>query len=94
MRKLNLSGDGAKQVVGHNSLATRSVQKFADTDRGQVLREAWRELQGRVVHEESRLGEWKFDPPKMPGRNVLRDSLLQFQVTQMGMKVIPTQSDP
>jgi TonB family protein len=38
--------------------------------------------------------QWKFDPPKMQGRNVLSDWLLQFQFTQKGTKVIPTQSDP
>ncbi len=38
--------------------------------------------------------QWKFDPPKMEGRNVLSDWLLQFQFTAQGTKVIPTQSDP
>jgi TonB family protein len=38
--------------------------------------------------------QWKFDPPKMQGRNVLSDWLLQFQFTRTGTKVIPTQSDP
>jgi len=33
-------------------------------------------------------------PAKMEGRKLLRDWLLQRQVTQMGMKVIPTESDP
>ena len=84
-----------KQVSGtiaRPAIRYRSSQ--IQTDRGQALRQARKELQGRVVHEESRLGDHEFDPRKMPGRNVLRDSLLQFQVTQMGMKVIPTQSDP
>ena len=38
--------------------------------------------------------QWKFDPPKMAGRNVLSDWLLQFQFTGQGTKVIPVQSDP
>jgi TonB family protein len=38
--------------------------------------------------------EWKFDPPKMEGRNVLSDWLLQFQFTGTGTKVVPMQSDP
>jgi TonB family protein len=38
--------------------------------------------------------QWKFDPPKMAGRNVLSDWLLHFQFTGEGTKVIPVQSDP
>ena len=38
--------------------------------------------------------QWKFEPPKMQGRNVLSDWLLQFQFTPQGTKVTPTQSDP
>lgn len=38
--------------------------------------------------------QWKFDPPKMEGRNVLSDWLLHFQFTGQGTKVIPVQSDP
>jgi eukaryotic-like serine/threonine-protein kinase len=38
--------------------------------------------------------QWKFDPPKMQGRNVLSDWLLHFQFTQKGTKVIPVQSAP
>lgn len=38
--------------------------------------------------------QWKFDPPKMEGRNVLSDWLLQFQFTGKGTKVVPVQSDP
>ncbi len=38
--------------------------------------------------------QWKFDPPKMEGRNVLSDWLLHFQFTGKGTKVVPEQSDP
>lgn len=38
--------------------------------------------------------QWKFDPPKVEGRNVLSDWLLHFQFTGQGTKVIPVQSDP
>jgi TonB family protein len=38
--------------------------------------------------------QWKFDPPKMQGQNVLSDWLLRFQFTEQGTKVIPVQSDP
>jgi eukaryotic-like serine/threonine-protein kinase len=38
--------------------------------------------------------QWKFEPPKMQGRNVLSDWLLHFQFTEKGTKVIPVQSDP
>jgi TonB family protein len=38
--------------------------------------------------------QWKFEPPKMEGRNVLSDWLLHFQFTGKGTKVIPVQSDP
>ena len=38
--------------------------------------------------------QWKFEPPKMAGRNVLSDWLLHFQFTGQGTKVIPEQSDP
>lgn len=38
--------------------------------------------------------QWKFDPPKVEGRNVLSDWLLSFQFTGQGTKVIPVQSDP
>ena len=38
--------------------------------------------------------QWKFEPPKMEGRNVLSDWLLRFQFTQSGTKVIPVESDP
>jgi TonB family protein len=38
--------------------------------------------------------QWKFDPPKMAGRNVLSDWLLHFQFTGQGTRVIPVQSDP
>jgi len=38
--------------------------------------------------------QWKFEPPKMAGRNVLSDWLLHFQFTGQGTKVIPVQSDP
>lgn len=38
--------------------------------------------------------QWKFEPPKMQGQNVLSDWLLQFQFTGQGTKVIPVQSDP
>jgi TonB family protein len=38
--------------------------------------------------------QWKFEPPKVEGRNVPSDWLLQFQFTGKGTKVIPVQSDP
>jgi TonB family protein len=38
--------------------------------------------------------QWKFEPPKIAGRNVLSDWLLHFQFTGQGTKVIPVQSDP
>ncbi len=38
--------------------------------------------------------QWKFDPPKMQGQNVLSDWLLNFQFTGQGTKVVPVQSDP
>jgi len=38
--------------------------------------------------------QWKFDPPKVEGRNVLSDWLLHFQFTGQGTKVTPVQSDP
>lgn len=38
--------------------------------------------------------QWKFEPPKMQGQNVLSDWLLRFQFTGQGTKVIPVQSDP
>jgi TonB family protein len=38
--------------------------------------------------------QWKFEPPRLEGRNVLSDWLLHFQFTQSGTKVIPVQSDP
>lgn len=38
--------------------------------------------------------QWKFEPPKMEGREVLSDWLLRFQFTGQGTKVIPVQSDP
>jgi TonB family protein len=38
--------------------------------------------------------QWKFDPPKMQGQNVLSDWLLHFQFTGQGTKVVPVQSDP
>jgi TonB family protein len=38
--------------------------------------------------------QWQFDPPKVEGRNVLSDWLLQFQFTGQGTKVIPAQSAP
>jgi TonB family protein len=38
--------------------------------------------------------QWKFDPPKMQGRNVLSNWLLHFQFTEQGTKVVPVQSDP
>lgn len=38
--------------------------------------------------------QWKFDPPKVEGRNVLSDWLLRFQFTGQGTKVTPVQSDP
>jgi TonB family protein len=38
--------------------------------------------------------QWKFEPPKMQGQNVLSDWLLQFQFTGNGTKVVPVQSDP
>jgi TonB family protein len=37
---------------------------------------------------------WKFDPPKLEGRNVLSDWRLQFQFTGGETKVSPMQSDP
>jgi TonB family protein len=38
--------------------------------------------------------QWRFEPPKVEGRNVLSDWLLHFQFTGEGTKVIPVQSDP
>jgi len=38
--------------------------------------------------------QWRFEPPKVEGRNVLSDWLLRFQFTGEGTKVIPVQSDP
>jgi TonB family protein len=38
--------------------------------------------------------QWRFEPPKVGGRNVLSDWLLHFQFTGEGTKVIPVQSDP
>jgi TonB family protein len=38
--------------------------------------------------------QWRFEPPKVAGRNVLSDWLLHFQFTGQGTKVIPVQSDP
>jgi len=38
--------------------------------------------------------QWKFDPPKVAGQNVLSDWLLNFQFREEGTKVIPVQSDP
>jgi TonB family protein len=38
--------------------------------------------------------QWKFEPPKVAGRNVLSDWLLHFQFTGTGTKVIPVQSEP
>ena len=38
--------------------------------------------------------QWKFEPPKVEGRNVLSDWLLHFQFTEKGTRVIPEQSDP
>ena len=38
--------------------------------------------------------QWKFEPPKMQGQNVLSDWLLHFQFTGKGTKVVPVQSDP
>jgi TonB family protein len=38
--------------------------------------------------------QWKFDPPKVAGRNVLSDWLLHFQFTGQGTKVMPAQSAP
>jgi TonB family protein len=38
--------------------------------------------------------QWKFDPPKMQGQNVLSDWLLNFQFTGQGTKIVPVQSDP
>ena len=38
--------------------------------------------------------QWRFDPPKVAGRNVLSDWLLQFQFTGQETKVTPVQSDP
>jgi TonB family protein len=38
--------------------------------------------------------QWRFEPPKVEGRNVLSDWLLHFQFTGQGTKVIPVQSDP
>jgi TonB family protein len=38
--------------------------------------------------------QWKFDPPKMQGQNVLSDWLLHFQFTGQGTKVVSVQSDP
>ena len=38
--------------------------------------------------------QWKFEPPKMQGQNVLSDWLLRFQFTGEGTKVVPAQSDP
>jgi TonB family protein len=38
--------------------------------------------------------QWKFEPPKMQGQNVLSDWLLHFQFRGTGTKVVPVQSDP
>jgi TonB family protein len=38
--------------------------------------------------------QWRFEPPKVQGRNVLSDWLLHFQFTGQGTKVTPVQSDP
>ena len=38
--------------------------------------------------------QWRFEPPKVEGRNVLSDWLLHFQFTGQGTKVTPVQSDP
>jgi TonB family protein len=38
--------------------------------------------------------QWKFEPPKVEGQNVLSDWLLRFQFTGKGTRVIPEQSDP
>jgi eukaryotic-like serine/threonine-protein kinase len=38
--------------------------------------------------------QWKFEPPKMQGQNVLSDWLLHFQFTGNGTKVVPVQADP
>jgi TonB family protein len=38
--------------------------------------------------------QWKFEPPKMQGQNVLSDWLLHFQFTGNGTKVVPVQSEP
>jgi TonB family protein len=38
--------------------------------------------------------QWRFEPPKVEGRNVLSDWFLHFQFTGQGTKVTPVQSDP
>lgn len=38
--------------------------------------------------------QWRFEPPKVAGQNVLSDWLLHFQFTEKGTRVVPEQSDP